>query len=279
MQQLTPEGQRIVDELAQRHGFSLDATRHMLLAVIAGRGTMAQFNHPEFGGSGQWMAGGMIMLGDMFNHGLKMRVDQLCTELSNLLAQQPNWTQSQSGSYQSQQQGGYTEPLRSAGPNAWLERDPEAEFWPPELGRPNAVGSQNQMHYAYFAGARRLVVKTGSQVWVYDTLDHQIGGFAQQQGGNTGIQFNSQYGLVDLSSLPVVSRNGQAVAAAPSSPAPQPQPQPQAVQGDWQPPAASASTDPSALLAAIERLGDLHQKGLLTEEEFAKKKSELLARL
>jgi uncharacterized repeat protein (TIGR03803 family) len=27
----------------------------------------AQFSHPEFGGSGQWMRGGMIMVSDMFN--------------------------------------------------------------------------------------------------------------------------------------------------------------------------------------------------------------------
>jgi hypothetical protein len=38
---------------------------------------MAQFNHPEFAGSGQWMQGGMLMLGDMFNHALKGRVDAL----------------------------------------------------------------------------------------------------------------------------------------------------------------------------------------------------------
>ena len=35
------------------------------------------------------MQGGMTMVGDMFNHGLKAKVDNLCTELSRLLAQQP----------------------------------------------------------------------------------------------------------------------------------------------------------------------------------------------
>jgi hypothetical protein len=43
-------------------------------------------------------------------------------------------------------------------------------------------------------------------VWVYDTLDHQIGGFSQQQGMGSGITFTSQYGTVDLGSLPVVQR-------------------------------------------------------------------------
>ena len=89
MQQLTPEGQHLVAELANRHGFSVDAVTHMLFAVRNGNGTMAQFGHPEFGGGGQWMQGGMIMLGDMFNNFLKGRVDALCNEISGVLARQP----------------------------------------------------------------------------------------------------------------------------------------------------------------------------------------------
>ena len=104
MQQLTPEGQQIVNNLAQRYGFSQDAVTHMLFAVLNGNGSMAQFNHPEFGGSGQWMRGGMLMLGDMFNYSLKGSVDALCSELSQILANQPGLLRS--GSFQSQSQGG-----------------------------------------------------------------------------------------------------------------------------------------------------------------------------
>jgi len=86
MQQLTPEGHNIVCDLSMRYGFSTDAVTHMLFAVLNGNGTMAQFNHPEFAGSGQWMQGGMIMLGDMFNHGLKGSVDGICNELSGWTA-------------------------------------------------------------------------------------------------------------------------------------------------------------------------------------------------
>ena len=43
--------------------------------------------------------------------------------------------------------------------------------------------------------------------------------------------------------------------------------------------ASSAGTDADAVLAALERLGDLHQRGVLTDEEFAAKKAELLSRL
>jgi hypothetical protein len=39
-------------------------------------GGQAQFGHPDLGGMGQWMPG-MLMIGDMFNSGLKARVDSL----------------------------------------------------------------------------------------------------------------------------------------------------------------------------------------------------------
>ena len=35
------------------------------------------------------MRGGMTMVGDMFNYGLKAKVDGLCSELSQILATQP----------------------------------------------------------------------------------------------------------------------------------------------------------------------------------------------
>ena len=104
MQQLTPDGQQIIAGIAQRYGFSTDAVMNMLQAVLNGNGGMAQFSHPEFGGSGQWMSGGMTMIGDMFNNYLKGRVDSLCSEISNVLANQPGLLQT--GSFQSQSQGG-----------------------------------------------------------------------------------------------------------------------------------------------------------------------------
>ena len=50
MRPLTPEGRRTINHLAQRYGFSSEAVMTMLQSVIEGHGTMAQFNHPEFGG-------------------------------------------------------------------------------------------------------------------------------------------------------------------------------------------------------------------------------------
>ena len=81
MQNLTPEGLRIVTDAAKRQGVSLDGALVLLDALARGNGCQAQFNHPDLGGMGQWPQGGMIMIGDMFNQGLKYRVDALCNAL------------------------------------------------------------------------------------------------------------------------------------------------------------------------------------------------------
>jgi hypothetical protein len=48
------------------YNLSTDAVLHMLVSVNNGGCTMAQFNCPELGGGGQWMSGGMTMVGDIF---------------------------------------------------------------------------------------------------------------------------------------------------------------------------------------------------------------------
>ncbi len=84
---VTPEAENAIADIAQRHGLSREAVLAMLFAVHAGGGTMAQFSIPELGGSGQWMRGGMTMVGgNMFDNALKARVDALCGELAQLLA-------------------------------------------------------------------------------------------------------------------------------------------------------------------------------------------------
>jgi hypothetical protein len=126
--------------LAQRYGVSIDAVRTLLFAVAAGGGTLAQFNHPELGGNGQWMSGGMTMVGDMFNYGLKATVSGLCSELSSLLSSQEVFVP-----LPAQRAGdGFIAPG-----NAW---------WPAELGSPSSSGGQNDARYAYFPQSRRLAI-------------------------------------------------------------------------------------------------------------------------
>ncbi len=77
-----------LDDLARRHDVSPGAVTALLEALIQGKRGMAQFDHPDLGGAGQWMRGGMTMVGDLSSPALKGKVDRLCSELSALLGQQ-----------------------------------------------------------------------------------------------------------------------------------------------------------------------------------------------
>jgi putative oligomerization/nucleic acid binding protein len=274
MQQLTAAGNEAVQGLAQRYGVSTDAVMALLVAVSNGGGTMAQFYHPELGGGGQWMAGGMTMVGDMFNSRLQYTVTGLCSELSALLRNQQVFaTPPPSASGGSFHSG-----------NTW---------WPAELGSPSSSGGQNDSRYAYFPGTQRLAIDRGGQVTVYDTLNHQIGGVQQQQGGSYGsLSFTSQFGTFTVDSLPVVSGAPQQQAQQQQPTYQQPsyqQQQPSYQQPSYQqsPPSSeparqSGNIEPrssSEVLDALQRLGQLHQSGILSDDEFRAKKAELLARL
>ena len=264
MQQLTPNGNNALLNLAQRYGVSVDAAKTLLFAVSAGGGTMAQFYHSELGGGGQWMRGGMTMVGDMFNHGLQATVAGLCSELSALLASQQVFL-----------------PLP---PNASGFGGFGNSWWPAELGNPSSSGGQNDSRYAYFPHCQRLAIDRGGRISVYNTLDHSIGGVQQQQGGPSGsLSFSSQFGTFTVDSLPLADQPNNNNNFVPE-PAPfQSQPQ------QWQPPAQNFSqpqqpglANPQShdeILATIERLSGLHQKGILSEEEFLRKKADLLNRL
>jgi Short C-terminal domain len=269
--QLTYATQQRVDALAQRYGVSGDAVRTLLDAVARGGGTMAQFYHSELGGGGQWMSGGMTMVGDMFNSRLASTVSGLCSELAQLYYEGGLY-EPQQGSYGTQQQGG-----------GFMQQS--SQWYPAELGIPSSSGSQNDLRYAVFPGTRRLALERSGQLTVYDTLDHQIGGVQQQQGGGYGEpSFTSQYGTFTVASLPRAQGYGNTQPSYEPQNAPVNQPAyydaPQAA------PAAQSAPDlagPSGgsrdALATLERLADLVTKGLLTPDEFAAKKRELLARI
>lgn len=266
MQQLTNVGQNIVSDLAYRYNLSQDAVIHMLIAVSNGGGTMAQFNCPELGGGGQWMRGGMTMVGDMFNYGLKSTVDNLCSELSNALANNQIFP---------------VIPAGTPGSNQW---------WPIDLGSPFSSGSQNNIRYAVFPN--RLAVELNGQVTVYNTLDHNIGGVSQQQGGDTSLTFSSQYGTVAVSSLPIVSGAGlppapQTNFAAPAQPAFNPSstyveamPAPSTFTGNsFTGNSLTGNASSSDIIGLIESLSRLRDAGALTDAEFNSKKAELLSRI
>ncbi|MFK7945502.1 MAG: SHOCT domain-containing protein [Paracoccaceae bacterium] len=271
MSNLTDAGRQIITSLSQRYGLSEAAVEHMARAVSNGGGSMAQFNVPELGGNGQWMAGGMTMVGDMFNHGLQATVSNLCGELANAMA----------GTLF------FERPKVAPGMMGGLN------WWPEELGQPSSTGGQNQARYAYFPQSRRLAFDPGNgqAVILLDTGDHNIGGFSQQQSGPgdpfMGVSVSSQYGQFALSSFPRVGGAAQQFAPEPqtvaqpepmteSEPLPQPQIMP-VPEPAPEPVASGVSTD--EILSTIERLAKLRDAGALSEEEYSDKKSDLLARL
>ena len=232
--------------IADRHGVSLDAVRHLVRALERGHGRMAQFDHPDLGGMGQWSAGGMTMVGRMFDDGLRARVAALCTELAATLPAEGFATQ--------------------ASPETW---------WPGDLGRPSATGSQNGMRYAYFPAQRRLVVDSEGRAAIYDTGDHAISGVSQQQGSGTSLRFSGPGGPVDLASL---KRLDEAERGETRPFAPEPF---EAGHPGAEAPHAVGATPVAGgdVLSTIERLSEMRRKGILTEGEFTAKKAELLARL
>ena len=259
MQKLTAVGENLVNNIASRYALSYEAVVHMLVAVNDGGGSMAQFNCPELGGSGQWMRGGMTMVGDMFNNGLKTTVDNLCSELSNILSNNQVFP---------------VIPAGTPGSNQW---------WPGDLGIPFSSGAQNNIRYAVFPN--RLAVELNRQVSVYDTLNHNISGVSQQQGGNTSLTFNSQYGTIAVNNLPIISGQEMAPAAqtnfaeqkteAPFIPAP--------AQGstptDVYQKNTSAQYDVNDTLEIIGKLAKLRDAGALTDDEYNMKKTDLLNRI
>ena len=241
MEQLTPEGQRVAAELSQQFGFSQEAVIEMMRAMLHGRSAMAQFNHPEFAGSGQWMRGGMLMLGDMFNHALKARVDGLCHAIAAQLANQPDLFPS--GSFQSQNQSGGGQQLQTGGRGQQMQvggggqqmqvsggggmalgftplsplasptdgsqglfaPDPRDLWWPKEMGTPSSIGAQNDVRYAFFPSIGRLAIETNGQVSIYDTGEHHIAGLSQQQGPGGAVVFTTPAGSISLAGLSSVA--------------------------------------------------------------------------
>jgi hypothetical protein len=246
MAKLTPEGERIVEALAAQYKIGADAVRMMLDAVAQGRGSMAKFNVPEFGGSGEWMCGTMPMMGDMGASSMKATVDSLCSELSNLMAAQANL---------------FMPGSQWPGSEAW---------WPVGLGEPSLTGTRQSTRYAYFAQIRRLAVDSGGRVEVYDTTGFSIEGLAPQAGEGAPLTFASNRGPVRLDSFPRVHGMAQEAPATPEA---------KAAGSEAGPEQKPATDTASAILALIEQLGTLKEKGFITEEEFAAKKAGLLSRL
>jgi hypothetical protein len=178
----------LVDRLAKKHSVSPAAVQVVFAALRSGGGRMAQFSHADFGGMSQWSPG-MSMVGDMFNTQLKAKLDALCSDIAAHL----DTAESAGGVRPEGDEVSYRSPTRSD------------DWWPAGLGRPGAVGAQNDLRYAVFPETRRLVIDDRGTVSVYDTGSHRIFGVAQAQSADRTLTFTSQDGLVRIADLSKVS--------------------------------------------------------------------------
>lgn len=277
-----------IDERAvrtgERFGFGPQATRALWQALRRGGGGMAQFDHAELGGHGQWMRGGMVMVGDLSDRALANRVGALADALAALHIGEP-------AAFLEAGEGEGSAAMRAQG------ADPEpGQWWPSGLGTPASSGAQNGVRYAWFPQSRRLAIERRGDVEIYDTADHSIGGVSQQQGTATSLRFTSQHGPIEIDHLtrlqaddlgaPVSADDVPAIATATAAhraahDALQAVDEADAPRASM-PSSKAAVGDPAPgedVLATIDRLAGLHARGVLTDVEFAAKKAELLARL
>lgn len=258
MQEFTTEAEDAIASAAEKHGVARSTVSTLLSGLAASGGNQVQFNIPELGGMGQWSRGGMIMIGDMFNHALKARVDALCNELAKVVDHgQVTATRPTSGGENGDDKGGSHFGSARKGSGNW---------WPDELGSPSSSGSQNDSRYAFFPGSRRLALEESGELTIYDTGDLRITGVSQQQSGSRSLTFTGPDGKIDVGELKIVSDSGK----KPS--------------GDRKEAAAKsddAGSKPSEedVIGRIERLADLYKRDIISEDEFQAKKAELLKRV
>jgi hypothetical protein len=293
MSQLNSQWQQKLAELTQKYQLSEPAIMVLLQALIKGNGKMAQFNHPELGGVGQWLPGGMTMISDISNSYLKMVIDNLCSELAILIKDnyfnpiKGDELLTNPGSNQQQQQSqGNIDNSQAAKANLFNL----GPWWPTELGTPTISGSQNHLLYAYFADKQRLVLKNQEEIYVYDTLHHHISGVSQQQGSSSQLLiFTSQAGTFAVADLPPISSTRQAHEPPGKENNQSTDIISKAEQIKEMLPRATPKIEPLTTTAAesqqtdifntIKKLAELKEQGIISEPEFEAKKAELLKRL
>ena len=253
MKSLTKEGQQTINEIAEKYSLNVESVEAMVKAIVQGNGSMAQFNIAEFGGNGQWMRGGMTMVGDMFNNSLKVKVESLCSEISKLVSTKVI----------------FEEPEEAI---IGIQSHSSNTSWPSVFGSPTSSGAQNNFKYAYFAPAKRLVIDEGGTRKIYDTEHHHISGVAQQQGGSRSYQFTSQDGPVDINKLSLVFEPGEQTQQTPEMTY-------DVSQGSSSKIELPVQSSEDIIIETIGKINLLFERGQITEEEFKEKKKELLAKL
>jgi hypothetical protein len=116
------------------------------------------------------------------------------------------------------------------------------------------------MRYAVFPAMGRLAVEQAGRCRVFDVGDQVICGVALQ-GGTGALMLATADGERPLAQFPEITPGSEPASSHAN------------------PRSAASGGEGEDPYAALERLGELKAKGILTEEEFSRKKAELLARL
>jgi hypothetical protein len=180
---------KLVQEVSQRNRLSEEAVGILLKALESSGYSMAQFNHPDLGGMGQW-SGGMTMIGDFSNSELKGRVERACSELVEGMKGEEGIKE------RSKLEEGST-----SNDSVGSSKSNNKNWWPEDFGAISSSGSQNGCDYAYSSATHRLALRNDSKVTIYDTGKHEIYGVAQQQGRSSSLEFQSQLGTVTAGEL------------------------------------------------------------------------------
>jgi hypothetical protein len=153
------------------------------------KSTSASTSAREGPSSAELQGGALIELLKL-NKPLKAKLDALCSDIAAHLDASPTV-------------GGE----RSAADEVSYRSTPgSADWWPAGLGRPGAVGAQNDLRYAVFSESRRLVIDDHGAITVYDTGSHRIFGAAQAQSSDQTLSFTSEDGLVRVVDMPKLAR-------------------------------------------------------------------------
>ena len=115
------------------------------------------------------------MVGDMFNTQLKAKLAARCSDIARFM--EASTDVGGRGARSSQDRVSFRSTPRAA------------DWWPAGLGTPAAVEAQNDLRYAVFPDARRLVTDDHGAISVHDTGAHWIFGVVQAQSSEQTLSF------------------------------------------------------------------------------------------
>lgn len=173
---------KTIKKIAEKYQVSEETAQALLMGLKVTGGRQVQFNIGELGGMGQWQPG-MIMVGDMFDIGLKYKVDGLCTELSELVRSEEETPKTPTKT---------TSKTKSPPKTESTTTKSSASF----------RGSQNGYHYAYFSSEDKLEIEYEGKITKYSTKGYPLSGVQQSQSNSAqNLTFSYPGGTVSVKDL------------------------------------------------------------------------------